>query len=435
MDINQICKLLIQNEVESKYTINMVPSENFASVFSRIPLLLDIYNRYFFNSSVEPSEWNFRGGQGVYELETDVAIPILKELSKARYVNIRPISGLNGMALVLKALGKTGNSDILTVSPDQGGHYATKDLAQSFGLNVGFLPGIDEHTFDFKALENIMSKKKIGLIYIDQSHCLFPIDVKRLANIVKSISPETIIHLDISHWLGLVLGQAMPNPLECGADSFGGSTHKTFPGPQRAVFCTNREDLAVRVQQAQYYMISSHHFGSVASLAISLLEFKDKGGFNYANQVIKNSKLLAKSLHSCGFDVKGEKYGFTAGHQIWMSTSNCGVDSYEASERLYKCGIKVNALPDIPGTNEITLRIGVNEITRLGAKEEDIEQLSNIIDIAILNKETKEETKKLVKGLREKISDTYGYNLNDSQFSCVALQLLNSALNYNNLKK
>ena len=47
MKLSQALDLLIYNEEVSHQTINMVPSENYASVLSRIPLLLDVYNRYF----------------------------------------------------------------------------------------------------------------------------------------------------------------------------------------------------------------------------------------------------------------------------------------------------------------------------------------------------------------------------------------------------
>ena len=209
------------------------------------------------------------------------------------------------MAIVLRSLGGGQGGNILTVSPEQGGHYATKDLANSFGLNVDFIHGLNEYLLDYDSLEKQLFEKEYTLIYLDQSHCLFPIDIKKVSEIVKKVSPNTLIHVDISHCLGLVFGKTINNPLEDGADSFGGSTHKTFPGPQRAVFCTNNTALAEIIDNNQNFMVSSHHFGTVASLGIALLEFKEMGGEKYTKQIIKNSKILAENLYDYGYDVKG----------------------------------------------------------------------------------------------------------------------------------
>ena len=428
LTINELLQILLSNEKKSKKTINMVPSENFASAFSRLPLLLDLYNRYFFNVDKDPHKWNFRGAQDVADIEAEVAIPLLRELGQAKHVNLRPISGLNCMAMVLRALGGGTGSEILLVSPDQGGHYATKDLAESFGLRVHFITGPDPHTVDWTHLAETLRQNPIKLVYIDQSNCLFPLDAKELVRVVREVSPETIVHLDVSHWMGLVFGKQMDNPLQIGADSYGGSTHKTFPGPQRALFFTNRDDLQDIVKQTQFYMLSSHHFGTVAALALSLMEFKENGGSEYAARVVDNSKLLAATLHACGFDVKGKEYGFTCGHQVWMSTNNVGIDSFVASERLYQAGIRVNVFDDLPGSQESIMRLGVNEFTRFGAVHEDVLSLAEIMNDAIRQKKSVSELQERVGSLRTKYQHPFTYNLQDEKLSPLVQELIQEAL-------
>jgi glycine hydroxymethyltransferase len=434
MNFNTIFELLIDNEKNSKQTINMVPSENYCSVVSRMPMLLDLYNRYFFNVTEDPENWNFRGSQQVAKIETEVAIPLLKELAMADHVSLRPISGLSCMSVVLSALGGGQGSNILTVSPDQGGHFASKSLAESLGLNVDFIGAINEHEFDFNILKDQLNEKDYSLVYIDQSHCLFPIDVKKLTGIVKESSPDTLVHIDASHWIGLILGEGMPNPLSLGADSFGGTTHKTFPGPQRAIFATNVKELINKIENSVYFTISSHHFGSVAALALSLLEFKEKGGKEYANNVLENGKLLAKLLSEFGYDVKGKEYGFTAGHQIWVSTNSSGVDSYLASERLYQAGIRVNAFDELPGSEESILRLGVNEFTRFGAKSAEIYELATIMHLAIQNLEPFDQLKLRVKDLRRNYDNSYGYDLNDSEVKANCTRLINELIGIEQLQ-
>ena len=69
MEINKIFEMLIENESTSKKIINMVPSENFSSLISRIPMVSDGYNRYFFNANEDPKGWDFRGAQDIYKMK------------------------------------------------------------------------------------------------------------------------------------------------------------------------------------------------------------------------------------------------------------------------------------------------------------------------------------------------------------------------------
>ncbi|HFK1722808.1 hypothetical protein CN300_01060 [Bacillus thuringiensis] len=429
MNIYEILDMLLEQESNKYKTINLIPSENEATPLSRLPLMLDIYNRYFFNVKQKSDEWFFRGAQEVHEIETEVAIPLLQELGQAKYVNLRPLSGLNCSLIVLKALGGGIGANILAVSPEQGGHFATKDLGESIGLNVEFIPALDEHNIDFNCLESELKEKNIHLVYVDQSNCLFPIDIERLVETVKQVSPKTIVHVDVSHWLGLIFGNVMKNPLALGADSFGGSTHKTFPGPQKAIFFTNNIEIEQKVKEVQSYMVSSHHFGTVASLAISLLEFRDCGGFDYAQRIVGNAKILASELHRLGYDVKGKEHGYTVGHQVWMSTDITGVSSYEASERLYKVGIRVNVNNTLPGfQGKQALRLGVNEITRHGAQLEDVLELATIIDDTIRERVSVKLLQQRVAKIRTKYINSYGFSMDDNELHNLCMQIFSTSI-------
>jgi len=328
---------------------------------------------------------NFRGSQDVAQLETKYAIKLLQEFTGVRYVNLRPLSGLSGMAMVLSALGGGRGSKVLSVAPQQGGHYATSALAARLGLGTCFIKGFDAHTIDYEGVARTLRDHRPSLIYIDQSNCLFPLDVRQLVEVTRDVAPDTLIHVDVSHWLGLVFGGQIPNPLALGADSLGASTHKSFPGPHKAIVATDREDIWDKLHRAQYEMISSHHFGAAISLAIALLEFKECGGADYASNVVRNAKELGRRLHERGIAVEAADRGFSSGHQLWIRTAPSGVDAYEASDRLYRSGIRVNAFPELPGIPERVIRIGVNEATYHGLEPHDMTELADIFIAAILD--------------------------------------------------
>lgn len=425
MRIKEILNLIYNNELKMNNSINLVSSENQMSSYAKLALMSDSYNRYFFNPDLNPDSWNFQGCKSIYEVETKFCIPILKRLACAEFVNIRPLSGLSCMMLILNSLGGDPGSKIMTVSPMQGGHYATESLAKSFGLYVDFIPGIDGQSFDYKKLEVMINRENYSLIYIDQSYCLFPIDLEKVVGIVKNANKKTLVHVDVSHTMGLVLGEALENPLKQGADSFGGSTHKTFPGPQKGIFCTNSKELADIVKKNQFFMISHHHFGEVLSLGISLSEFEECDGKHYAKQVRLNAKQFANCMKERGYDVKFKERGFTETHQIWMSTANIGIDTYEAAMRLFDRGIITNVLYDLPMIDEATLRIGVNEFTWLGACEKEVEELVDIIDTIIRGKDTEQIGVRIQK-LKKCLNKPYCYK--DKKMSALVNEFINISI-------
>ena len=417
LTIREVLTLLERNEALARDTINMVPSEACTSPLTRLPLLLDVYHRYFFNDRELPTDWHFRGSQGVAALETRLSIVLLQELAAASFVNVRPLSGLNGMTLIMSGLAGPPGSTVMCLALQQGGHYATPHIAKRLGLEPCFITGPDAHTIDYDGVCRTIELERPGLVYVDQSNCLFPIDVAELVAAVRSVAPDTLVHVDVSQLLGLVLGRQLPNPLELGADSFGGSTHKTFPGPQKAIFATNREDLAERVRSAQMFMISSHHFAASIALGIALLEFKECGGSEYARRVVENTRRLGAELAARGIDVEAQERGFSAGHQLWLKTASSGVDAFEASDRLYDSGLRVNAFPFLPGIREPCIRIGTNEATYHGLTSEDMPELADIFAAAVFDRADTSELATHTADLRRRYRLPFAYRPEDPALS------------------
>ncbi|MFD1547409.1 hypothetical protein [Nonomuraea guangzhouensis] len=407
--IADVLRLLRDNEQEAGRTFSMVPSENAMSGLAKLPMMLDAYHRYFFNETEDPQSWRFRGGQRLAKLETQLAGPLLRQMTGAAHATLRPLSGLSAMTLVLAALGGPHGSTVLTIAPENGGHYATPSIAARLGLNVRFLRGPDPHELDYEQVAALVAEAAPTLVYVDQSHCLFPIDVAALVAAVRSTGRPTLVHVDVSHWLGLVLGGVFPNPLRCGADSFGGSTHKTFPGPQKAVFTTNRQDLADRVLEAQDYLISSHHFAATISLGLALKEFRDFGGDRYARAVVDNTHRFGARAAELGLTLAAADRGYSAGHQLWIDIEADGVPAMDAGARLYEAGLRVNAIPDLPGFQGWALRVGLNEPTWRGLAGQEIDELAEIFVLAVHDRASAESLRARVAKLRRGCRDRTGY--------------------------
>lgn len=380
--LSDVVRLLSEHEEAAARTLSLVPSENAMSGLAKLPMLLDSYHRYFFNETDAPGRWHFRGAQGLRDVETGVAVPLLERLGKADYVSVRPLSGLNAMTLALATLGGDPGSTVVTVGPGNGGHFATPSVAGRLGLRVEFLRGPDPHALDLDHAAGLLRRVRPALVYVDQSHCLFPIDVASLVRTVREASPETLVHVDASHWMGLVLAGVFPNPLDAGADSFGGSTHKTFPGPQKALLLTRDADIEKRIRETQDYLVSSHHFGATLSLGMALLEFQEFGPA-YARAVVGHTRGFAGLLAERGLTVCAADRGYTAGHQLWLDTERDGIAPGLASDRLYAAGLRVNFMAGLPGFTGQGVRIGLNEAAYQGLTEEDLPELADVFAAAV----------------------------------------------------
>lgn len=398
-ELNRLLALIKQDQTNTKEHINLVASENILSPLAQYPYQCDLHNRYYLDDIKRFNKWLFVGGEIVQSLEDELLIPLLKSFSKAQYVNVRPISGMNCMTVALAGLTEIGDT-IFSISSDHGGHVSTAVIANRFGLNLEFIPFKNPYDIDYDKLRAALVLRKPKLVYIDQSTFLFPIHPQQIRSIIDEVSPDTVLHYDSSHLNGLIFGNATFNPLDAGAHLFGGSTHKTLPGPHKGFIATNSEIIHKKINEAAQHFVSHHHPSSLLSLAITLLEMKYCRGDNYAQSVLDNAKTLAKSLADNGFVVGAESRGYTQSHQVWAYPDT--TDSLDSIiNDLSEIGIIVTRFDGLPGISREALRLSVSEITKLGFTEESIKQVASIMGELVYKRASGTELKLRVKSLRE----------------------------------
>lgn len=400
--IGEALGLILAHEEAASRSLVMIPSENMLPPLARLPLLSDLYCRYFFNDAEDPGDWRFPAARDAAALETRLTIPLLRQLARARHVNVRPLSGLSAMTLVLTALGGPPGTPVALLHPGLGGHYATATLASRLGLRPVPVTGPSPHAPDLDQLAGILRRHRPPLLYLDQSHGLAPFDVAAITAVTREASPGTRVHADVSHWMGLTLGGAIQNPLDAGADSFGGSTHKTFPGPQKGIIATSDDEVARLLRQAQPHVISSHHYGATCALGLALALFAERSPA-YPRAVIACARALGTRLAEQGLPPEGADIGYSRGHQLWLRTAPHGIPAAAAAGRLHDAGIRVNFLDDLPGIAEPALRIGVNEPAWLGLQPRDIPELAAIMAAAIRGTQSAHELASRTASLRSRL--------------------------------
>ena len=265
------------------------------------------------------------------------------------------------------------------------------------GLRVDYFPfNKDEMNIDVdetkKKITKMVEEEKDApkFVVFGGSLFLFPHPIRQLADFLKSYG--ITICYDAAHVAGLIAGNQFQDPLREGAEIMMMSTHKTLFGPQGGAILA-AEKFSEPIKKAVFPGVTSnHHLHSVAGKAIAFTEMM-KFGQEYAAQVVRNAKALGQALHDRDLSVMAENKGFTESHQIVIDITKYGLGG-DVEKKLEKCNIILNRQL-IPGDtkagrhymNPGGLRIGVSEITRLGMKQSEMEEIAEFIRRVVVKKE------------------------------------------------
>jgi glycine hydroxymethyltransferase len=332
-----------------------------------------------------------------------------------KFADVRPISGVVANLVVYSAFTNPGNV-MLAPSIPAGGHishgkkehFGTAGLVH--GLEIEFYPfNAEEMTIDVdKTKQKVKVLKKDGrlpkMAMFGGSLFLFPHPVKELSDFLKSYDMH--INYDAAHVAGLIGGGKFQDPIREGADTMTMSTHKTLFGPQGGLVLASEEHEEVIKKATFPGLTSSHHIHHMAGKAVAFAEALEFGK-DYATQVIKNAKLFAEALSDMGFKVLGEKRGFTESHQIAVNVLDYS-DGGKVEADLEKANIIVNRQL-IPGDIKAGrnyfhpggIRLGVSEITRLGMKKNEMQEIASVIKQVVIEKKDPKKILAKVKAFRK----------------------------------
>ena len=339
------------------------------------------------------------------------------KLAKCLQADVRPVSGNAANTAVALAVLR-GNDTVIANSIEAGGHISHSPIGvvgrriqvRGKALTPGLDNSIDLHYWpttedgyhlDVPKCVEMVEQKSPNLVILGKSLFLFPEPVKEIAEVCRSKNIPVLY--DGAHVLGLIFGGQFQNPIEEGAHFINGSTHKTFPGPQRGVILGNMSS----EQEIKWWnsvdrgvmpgSSSSHHLHTLPGLLIAIREMVEHGE-KYAAQTIDNAKAFGQALTEEGVNVEARDFGFTASHQLAINVTNFGIAKDIARSLAEKNNIitNYNMLPgDKDARNPSGLRIGVQEMTRFGMKEAEMGELASLMRAGLEGKTVKDEITKL----------------------------------------
>lgn len=423
--VNEIIDLTRRhNKWRRLETINLIASENVMSPLAEYLYLNDMMGRY----AEGPTGGKFYQGTVYMDKLEAICRDLMCDLFSAKYADVRPVSGTVANIAALYAI--TEANDLVASLPIAAGAHISHRRVGAVGvlrLRTIDLPwNEEEFNIDVDKAAKLIREAKPKVVILGGSVYLFPHPVKELSEVAHEVGAY-VVH-DSAHVLGLIAGGVFPNPLQEGCDIMTASTHKTFPGPQGGVILTNREDLASKIDKAVFPGVTSnYHQHRYPALAVTAVEMKVYGRA-YAEQIVRNARRLAEALHARGLKVLAESKGFTRSHQVLVDVRDLGGGA-KCAYLLERANIIVNKnmLPgDKKPDDPSGIRIGVQEVTRWGMMETDMEIIADFIADVLLRHRDPEEVKKKVVEFRKSFREVkYGFKLEDFDVrGCSVLDLL-----------
>lgn len=376
--IEEILSLVRKHEEwRGKKCLNLIPSENVMSPAVRGILSSDLGHRY-------TSRDRFYMGTKFIDKIEQYGEEIAKELFKAETADLRPLSGHIADLIFLANFTKP-NDEIMCVSPEDGGYPGIWEngLPKFLRLeNVAFPFSKPDMNIKVEQAKEAIEQVKPKVIVFGASLITFPHPVKELAEVARENG--ACIGFDGSHVMGLIAGEQFQDPLREGASVLFGSTHKTLFGPQGGIILADKEHGEFMKEKIFPVFVDNAHWNRIAALTLSLAEMK-KFGRIYAEQVVRNAKVLAATLYDYGFPVVCQHLGFTQSHQVLLDYGNYE-EGRVIAEKLQNANIIVDC----------GVRIGTCEVTRREMKEREMFKIAELIKRTVIDKEQPEKIKKEV---------------------------------------
>lgn len=375
--VRELESLLTDHSDYRRTTLNMIASENIPSPFVERMRVAELDHRYGFYKGIDLFDRHYWGNRHLARIE-DFAHQLAKELFSAEYVDLRPLSGNIAGIAAMFGLARAGET-ILEVYNAH--HYAQKmsQAPMQADLNSIEIPW-DGSTYniDLDGALELIEKHRPRIVSIGSGLFLFPSPVRQIKEAMRRHNSESLLIYDAAHVLGLIAGGLFQDPLAEGADVVISSTHKTLAGPQGGIIFTNDRRCAELIGKGLApLLVANHHLGRLPALAATFMEWLHCGPA-YAEAIVANAKAFGQALSDRGVPLVGADLGFTETHMLYLIVDQFG-EMRELTDRLEACGIIAGMAAPPPGMGENGMRIGVQEITRLGMSPEDAPEIADCI--------------------------------------------------------
>jgi glycine hydroxymethyltransferase len=377
----QIAALIRKDLERQNSSIHLIASENFVSA-----AVMAASGSVFTNKYAEgyPGRRYYEGCQVVDEMES-LAIERAKSLFGAVHANVQPHSGAQANMGVYLALLKPGDT-VLGMRLDQGGHLTHGSPVNFSGSLYDFVAyGVDPGTelIDMDAVRKLALEHRPKIIIAGYSAYSRHLDYAAFREIADEV--DAVLLVDAAHFIGLVAGKTVPNPLEY-ADIVTATTHKALRGPRGGMILSG-EKYAEVIDKAVFPGGQGGPIESqIAAKAVCFHEASQPEFSAYTDQIVANARAMAEAMMDEGVRVVS---GGTDNHLFLVDLRSVDEDltGRDAARMLDGLGITLNynTIPNDPRPpfRASGLRIGTPAMTTQGMKEAEAEEVARLIARAL----------------------------------------------------
>lgn len=379
--------------------MELIPSENYVSRDVLNALGSEFTNKY---SEGYPGK-RYYGGQDYTDKVELLAIDRAKKLFSADHANVQTHSGAPANIAVYFAWLEPGDK-VMGMRLDQGGHlthgHPVTTMAKLYNFVRYGMKDTETGEIDYEEMRQVALKEKPKIILAGFSGYPRNLDYAKFAAIGDEVG--ALLMADMAHIAGLIVGKALPNPFDYGFHVITTTTHKTMRGPRGGLILTKGkvgnplktveksfENLPTLIDREVFPGFQGGpHMNNTAAKAVAFSEAMKPEFQTYAQQILKNAKVLADELMNRGFKLITNG---TDNHLIMADVqTSFGVNGREVQDLLDKVRLSANcnSIPNdpLPPFRPSGLRLGTPAMTTRGLKEKDMSIVAEWLQKAINNR-------------------------------------------------
>jgi glycine hydroxymethyltransferase len=374
----EVFNAITGEEARQKRGIELIPSENYTYPEVLAALGCVLTNKY---AEGYPGK-RYYGGQEFTDRVESLARERAVDLFRCDHANVQPLSGSPMNQAAYLAFVKPGDT-ILAMDLSHGGHLTHGAPVSHMGKIFNFVryktQPEQEGRIDFDEVRRLALESRPRIVLCGYTSYPRDYDYAEFKRIADEVGALTMA--DIAHIGGLVAANVMRNPFDAGFDLVTTTTHKTLRGP-RAGMVLCRKDLATDVDKSVFPGLQGGpHMNTIAAIAITLAKANEPAFRDYAAQVLRNAKALARTLLAGGATLIT---GGTDNHMMVLHTvDSFGIDGRVAERALDRVSITTNKqiIPDDPQPplRPSGIRLGTPAATTRGMGEADMEHIADWI--------------------------------------------------------
>jgi len=378
-----VAAIVRQEEARIEDTLDLIAAENHAprSIF-------EAQGSIFSTKAAEgyPGRRFHAGCRNADALES-LAIERARRLFGADHANLQPHSGVSANLAVYFAVLNPADR-ILSMKLSHGGHLSHGDPSSITSKCFHFQHyGLDLKTerIDYDEVRDLAREFKPQMIVAGASSYPRLIDYEQMAQIAASVSAYLLV--DMAHIAGLVAAGVIPGPV-AHADFVTFTTYKTLQGGRGGVILC-RQAHAQKISRTIFPGVQgTPSLNLLAAKAVCLKLALEPEFRKLQAKTLDNARALA-----AGFERNGYRLvtGGTDNHLILLDLTSKELTGDVAEKTLESVGIIVNrnVIPGDPQRPDVTsgIRLGSPGITSRGMGLDEVDQIVELMDAAMVNRE------------------------------------------------